>query len=112
MSTIRHGARNSLSSLRSGSRFAAVAAGAFTAAFIGLAAPAAAAPGGPGNAEQAIEELRAQGYRVVVERINDVPLDEARVVSVSPNVSIRPGAVRTNDGPNETFAQTIRVVVM
>ncbi|MCV7170885.1 hypothetical protein H7I41_13285 [Mycobacterium manitobense] len=112
MTTIHdHGARSLVSSLRTGSKVATVAAGAFTAAFIGLAAPVAAAPAGPANAERAIAELRSQGYRVVVDRIDDVPLDKARIVSVRPNVSIRPGAVRTNDGPNETFAQTIYVEV-
>ncbi|MDO3637184.1 PASTA domain-containing protein [Mycolicibacterium sp. KC 300] len=78
---------------------------------MGLAGPAAAAPTGPGNAEQAIEELRSQGYRVQVNRLNDVPLDEARVVSVSPNASTRPNAVRSNDKNNNTFSPTVTVSV-
>ena len=91
--------------------FATIAASAFAAAFIGLAGPAAAAPTGPGNAEQAIEELRSQGYRVQVNRLNDVPLDEARVVSVSPNASTRPNAVRSNDKNNSTFSPTVTIDV-
>lgn len=54
------------------------------AAIIGLAAPAAAAPTGPGNAQQTINELQAQGYTVVVNRIGTAPLDQAAVVAVRP----------------------------
>jgi len=44
--------------------FAATIVGGLAAAIIGLAAPAAAAPTGPGNAQQTISELQAQGYTV------------------------------------------------
>jgi hypothetical protein len=54
------------------------------AAIIGLAAPAAAAPTGPGNAQQTINELQAQGYTVIVNRIGTGPLDQAAVVAVRP----------------------------
>jgi len=54
------------------------------AAIIGLAAPAAAAPTGPGNAQQTINELQAQGYTVIVNRIGNGPLDQAAVVAVRP----------------------------
>ena len=64
--------------------FATVAASALTAAVIGLAAPALAAPSGPGGAEQTISELEAQGYNVVVNRLGNAPLDEATVVAVRP----------------------------
>ena len=62
---------------------AVVAAGA-AAAIIGLAAPAAAAPTGPGNAQQTINELQAQGYTVIVNRLGTAPLDQASVVAVRP----------------------------
>ena len=54
------------------------------AAIIGLAAPAAAAPSGPGNAQQTINELQAQGYTVIVNRLGAAPLDQAAVVAVRP----------------------------
>ena len=54
------------------------------AAIIGLAAPAAAAPTGPGSAEQTINELQAQGYTVIVNRLGTGPLDQAAVVAVRP----------------------------
>jgi hypothetical protein len=54
------------------------------AAIIGLAAPAAAAPTGPGNAQQTISELQGQGYTVIVNRLGTAPLDQATVVAVRP----------------------------
>jgi len=45
---------------------AATVASGLAAAVIGLAAPATAAPAGPGDAQQTIDILRAQGYTVIV----------------------------------------------
>lgn len=64
--------------------FATVAASALTAAFLGLAAPALAAPTGPGNAQDTISKLEAQGYQVVVNRLGNAPLEQASVVAVRP----------------------------
>ncbi|MCW2627361.1 hypothetical protein [Mycobacterium sp.] len=64
--------------------FAATFVGGLAAAIIGLATPAAAAPTGPGNAQQTISELQAQGYTVIVDRVGTVPLDKATVVAVRP----------------------------
>jgi hypothetical protein len=55
---------------------------ALTAATVGLAAPALAAPTGVGNAQDTISSLEAQGYRVIVNRLGNTPLNEANVVSV------------------------------
>ena len=62
--------------------FAATVVSGLAAAIIGLAAPAAAAPTGPDNAQQTIGQLRAQGYTVVVNRLGNSPLDQAEVVAV------------------------------
>ncbi|MDF2825903.1 MAG: hypothetical protein K0R68_3311, partial [Mycobacterium sp.] len=62
--------------------FATVAATALTAGFLGLAAPATAAPTGAGNAQDTISSLQDQGYQVVVNRLSNAPLSEASVVSV------------------------------
>jgi hypothetical protein len=62
---------------------AATIAGAATAV-IGLAAPASAAPSGPGNAQQTINELQAKGYTVIVNRTGTAPLDQSTVVAVRP----------------------------
>ncbi len=62
--------------------FATIAATALTAGFLGLAAPAIAAPTGAGNAQDTISSLESQGYKVIVNRLSNSPLSEASVVSV------------------------------
>lgn len=64
--------------------FATVVAGGLAATLIGVAAPGQAAPTGPGNAQQTISELQAQGYQVVVNRLGSAPLDQATVVAIRP----------------------------
>ncbi|HEY9265412.1 MAG TPA: hypothetical protein VIQ11_12485, partial [Mycobacterium sp.] len=61
----------------------AIAAG-LSAAVLGLAAPADAAPSGGNSAQQTISQLEAQGHRVIVKRQSSTPLSEASVVSVRP----------------------------
>jgi hypothetical protein len=64
--------------------FAAAIVSGLAAAAIGLAIPAAAAPTGPGNAQQTISELQSQGYTVIVNRVGSAPLDQATVTAVRP----------------------------
>ena len=68
-------------------RYAFAAVGALVAGVIGSAATgfigtAVADPDPAGNAQQTIDELRAQGYRVIVSRLSSRPLSEANVVGV------------------------------
>lgn len=62
--------------------FAALAASALTAAIVGLGAQAEAAPASPGNAQDMINSLQQQGYKVIVNHIGGTPLDQATVVAV------------------------------
>ena len=62
--------------------FATIAATALTAGFLGLAAPALAAPTGAGNAQDTISSLQQQGYKVIVNRLSNAPLADANVVSI------------------------------
>lgn len=82
--------------------FATALVGAAAAAVIGLAAPAQAAPAGPGNAQQTISELQAQGYKVVVNHIGSTPLDKASVVAVRPGQTY----TRTDSGNPGDSLQT------
>lgn len=66
----------------------AVAAG-LTAGALGLAGPATAAPSGPGDAQQIISQLEADGNRVVVNKLGTSPLTEAEVVAIRPGADIR-----------------------
>ena len=66
----------------------AVAAG-LSAAVLGLAAPAVAAPTAGDNAQQTISQLEAQGNRVIVNRQSGAPLSDASIVSVRPGPEIK-----------------------
>ena len=68
---------------------AAAAAAGLSAAVLGLAAPAIAAPTGGDSAQQTISQLEAQGHRVIVNRESGTPLSDATVVSVRPGPEIR-----------------------
>ena len=59
----------------------AVAAG-LSAAVLGLAAPAIAAPTGGDNAADTISALEAEGNQVIVNHESIAPLSEAHVLSV------------------------------
>ncbi|MGE0218986.1 hypothetical protein [Mycolicibacterium sp.] len=67
---------------------ATAATAGFAAAVVGLAGPAAAAPN-TGGAVETINSLEDQGYRVIVNRLSDVPLSAASVVSMQPGADIR-----------------------
>lgn len=66
---------------------ASVAAG-LTAAVIGFAGPAAAAPTTGGDAATTISMLEGEGNRVIVNRLSDLPLDQAEVVNVNRGAEI------------------------
>jgi hypothetical protein len=61
-----------------------LAAGALTAAALGLTAPANAAPGGPSSVDATIDQLRAQGLEVVVNRTGTAPLAQCTINAVRP----------------------------
>ncbi len=84
---------------------AATAAAALSAAFLGLAAPALAAPTGNSDAQATISQLEAQGNRVIVNRLSDAPLSQADVVSVNKGGDIR-GTVM-DDFNDRTYQQAV-----
>jgi hypothetical protein len=84
--------------------FATILAGGLTAAVVGLAAPASAAPTGPGNAQDTISQLQSDGYNVIVNHIGSTPLDQATVVAVRPGQTYS----RTDSGtPGDSFGTTV-----
>ena len=84
--------------------FATVIAGGLSAAIIGLAAPASAAPTGPGNAQETISQLQADGYKVIVNRVGTTPLEQATVVAVRPGQTYS----RTDSGtPGDSLETTV-----
>lgn len=83
---------------------ATVAASGLAAAILGLTAPAGAAPTGPDNAQNTINELQADGYHVIVNRVGTTPLEQATVVAVRPGQTYS----RTDSGnPGDSLATTV-----
>ncbi|WP_193045767.1 hypothetical protein [Mycolicibacterium baixiangningiae] len=63
--------------------FATIVASGLATGFLAFAAPAQAAPAGPGNAQDAISSLDDRGYAVRVNHQGMVkPLDQSSIVSV------------------------------
>jgi hypothetical protein len=84
--------------------FTTVLAGGLTAAVLGLAAPAGAAPTGPGNAQDTINQLQAQGYNVIINHVGSTPLAQATVVAVRPGQTYS----RTDSGnPGDSLQTTV-----
>jgi hypothetical protein len=61
-----------------------IAAGAIATAALGLAGAAAAAPSGGIDASQAVGQLQARGFDVIVNKIGTAPLDQCVVSAVRP----------------------------
>jgi hypothetical protein len=69
-----------------------------------LAAPAVAAPSGPGNAQETINDLKADGYNVIVNRVGGTPLEQASVLAVRPGQTYS----RTDSGnPGDSLETTV-----
>jgi len=84
--------------------FATAVASGLAAAVLGFAAPAFAAPSGPGSAQDTISKLEAQGYNVIVNHVGTTPLDQASVVSVRPGQTYS----RTDSGnPGDDLLTTV-----
>ena len=62
----------------------AVIASAMSAAALALAAAATAAPSGPGSGEQTVNQLKADGYTVIVNKLGAAPVDQCTVTAVRP----------------------------
>lgn len=80
-----------------------LAATAATAAFVGLAAPALAAPSASTNAQATISSLEEQGFHVVVNRLSERSLEEANVVSVGKGATFTHTVSGANNDDDKQF---------
>jgi hypothetical protein len=64
--------------------FTSLAAGALASAALGLAGTASAAPSGPSAVDDAINQLRAQGFNVLVNRVESAAADQCTLNAVRP----------------------------
>ena len=61
-----------------------LAAGALALAALGLAGTATAAPSGPSPVDATVSQLQAQGYQVIVSRIDSAAVDQCTLSAVRP----------------------------
>ena len=61
-----------------------LAAGALASAALGLAGTASAAPSGPSSVDATISQLRAQGFEVIVSRVDSNAVDQCTLNAVRP----------------------------
>jgi hypothetical protein len=89
-----------------------LAAGALASAALGLAGSANAAPSGP-SVDATVNQLRAQGFNVIVNRVGTAPLDQCTLNAVRPGQAFSrtdsgvPGA--DNDIVTTVTTQTVYV---
>jgi hypothetical protein len=62
----------------------AIIAGALSAAALTAAAAASAAPSGPSSVEQTVNQLKADGYTVIVNQVGAAPTHQCTVAAVRP----------------------------
>ncbi len=61
-----------------------LAVGALGSAALGLAGTASAAPSGPSSVDDTISQLRAQGFNVLVSRVDSAAVDQCTLNAVRP----------------------------
>jgi hypothetical protein len=81
----------------------ALAAGAMSAAVLGLAGVATAAPSGPSKVDDTVRTLEASGYHVIVNRSGAAPLSSCTVESIRPGQTFSTIDSRGGGSPNETI---------
>ncbi len=64
--------------------FIAAAIGALSAAALGWAGAATAAPSGPPSVEQTVNRLQAGGYTVIVNKVGAAPLGQCTLAGIRP----------------------------
>ena len=61
-----------------------LAAGALASAALGLAGTASAAPSGPSSVDATVSQLQAQGFQVIVSRVDSGAMNQCRLNAVRP----------------------------
>jgi hypothetical protein len=87
--------------------FATISGGAFFALALGLPAAAQAAPSGIGSAQDAVNELEHNGFKVVLNKMGAAPLDRCTVASVRPGETVIRLVQDGDELVNQTAYQTV-----
>jgi hypothetical protein len=87
--------------------FATVAGGAFIALAVGFPASAQGAPSGIGSAQDTVNELEDNGFKVVLNKMGVGPLDHCTVDSVRPGETVTRPVQNGSDLVNQIVYQTV-----
>jgi hypothetical protein len=87
--------------------FATIAGGAFIALALGLSTGAQAAPSGIGSAQDAVNELEDNGFKVVLNKMGAGPLDHCTVDSVHPGETVTRPVQSGGELVNQIVYQTV-----
>ena len=87
--------------------FATAAAGAIIALAVGIPASAQAAPSGIGSAQDTVNELEDNGFKVVLNKMGTGPLDHCTVDSVRPGETVTRPDQNGGDLVNQIVYQTV-----
>ena len=84
-----------------------ISAGAFVALAMALPAGAQAAPSGIGSAQDTVNELEDNGFKVVLNKMGAGPLDHCTVDSVRPGETVTRPIQTGGELVNQTVYQTV-----
>jgi hypothetical protein len=84
-----------------------IAGGAFIALALGLPAGAQAAPSGIGSAQDTVNDLENDGFKVVLNKMGAGPLDHCTVDSVRPGETVTRPVQSGGDVLNQIVYQTV-----
>jgi len=87
--------------------FATIAGGAFIALALAIPAGAQAAPSGIGSAQDTVNELENNGFKVVLKKMGTGPLDHCTVDSVRPGETVIRPVQSGGDMVNQIVYQTV-----
>ena len=86
---------------------AAIAGGAFIALALDFSAAATAAPSGIGSAQDTVNELEDNGFKVVLNKMGAAPLDHCTVDSVRPGETVTRPVRNGNQLVDQIVYQTV-----
>jgi hypothetical protein len=73
---------------------------------LGLSAPALAAPSGQASAQATISDLEAHGFRVILNKVGNAPMDQCTVTAVRPGADVKHSWVQR--GPTGNVNNLVR----
>lgn len=88
-----------------------LAAGAIFTAALGFAVEAHAAPSGPATAQQTVEQLQANGFQVILNKIGTQPLSQCTVRGIHPQTLTRMDSGSGTPGAQDDIVTTVTSMV-